>query len=182
MSFPSQYAKLIWDKLYTVLIPDNLTQQPEYIKRFGVRSTGNKKFDSILSNSFTTVMIPIIQILDYFEEGYEIQIPSREDMIQIHKDIEAYLLEWKEHLKYDINLSVNQNKQLILSLEKLSKNLYNKAKPREVIDQLFMPKKIGLLVNPLQRVEEERKPISKPDYEGISKLVKSKTNKPQGRF
>jgi len=50
----------------------------------------------------------------------------------------------------------------------------------EVIDNLFLHKKIGL-VSPLQQAEESRKPISKPDYEGISSLVRSKT-KPQGRF
>ena len=181
MSFPSIYAKLIWDKLYTVIVPDQVTIPADYLRRFGTHVTGNKKFDQTLSNSTTTVMIPVSKILEYYEDGIEIQIPSRQDMIQMHKDIELYLQEWRDHLKYDVNASVDKNKPLILGLEKLSKDLYNKAKPREVLENLFAKKNIGV-VNPLQRATELTKPIEKPDYQGIGQLVKSKTNKPLGRF
>lgn len=180
MSFPSQFSHLIWDRLYTVLIPDIVTLDKAYLNKFGYHSTGNRELDKSLTQHFTTVKIPVNRILEYFENGVEIQIPSRDDMIEIHKNIELYLGEWREHIKYDINLSLSEHKDLILSLEKLSKTLYEKCKGVEVIDNLFLHKRIGL-VSPLQQAEESRKPISKPDYEGISSLVKSKT-KPKGRF
>lgn len=177
MPFPSRYATLIWDSLYTCLIPDNLTLNPDYIRKFGVYSTGNTKYDKILENSFNTVKIPIIKILEYYLQGIEIQIPSRDDLIKIHKDIELYLEEWRQHIKYDINLDIDSNKELIVSLEKLSKYIYNKANPREVIDNLFIQKKAGIgLMNPLQHHIEETKNINKPDYDSISKLIK----KPKG--
>lgn len=180
MSFNSQYQSLIWNKLYTVYIPDQLTLPPQYVKRFGTHVTGDKEIDKMVSNNLTLVMIPVIKILEYYEDGIEIQIPSREDMIQMHKDIELYLQEWREHLRVDINIDVHSNKDLLLSLEKLSRNLYNKAKPRELIDNLLTTKRIGLM-NPLQMHVENTKEIVKREYEGISSLVKSKT-KPQGRF
>lgn len=182
MSFRSQYAHLIWDRLYDVLIPDQLTLSREYISKFGVHTTGDKKSDQLLSSNFTQVKISVARILEYYDDGIEIQIPSRDDMIKIYKDIELYIAEWREHIKYDINLAVSKNKDFLLSLDKLSKDLYNKAKPNEIIDNLFINKKIGLLVNPLQRVQEERKPVEKADYEGISQLIRGKTSKPQGRF
>lgn len=178
--FQSEFATRIFDKLYKVNIPDQLTLDKAYLSKFGTHITGDKNVDNMLTTNFTTVMIPIAGILDYYERGIEIQIPSRDDMICMHKDIELYLTEWKEHIKYDINLSIGQNKDLLLSLEKLSKYIYNKAKPSEVIDNLFIHKKIGL-INPLQKAIEVRKEVTKPNYEGISQLVKSKT-KPQGRF
>jgi len=181
MAFPSKYACKIWDVLYTVLIPDQLTQNPDYIRRFGTYITQDKKVDQMVSTNFTTVKITIAKILEYYIDGIEIQIPSREDMIQMHKDIELYLAEWKDHIKYDINLDVQQNKELILSLEKLSKYIYNKANPREVIDNLFINKKIGL-INPIQQHVEQTKEVIKPDYDGIASLVRSKTNKSSGRF
>lgn len=177
MPFASRYATLIWDNLYICLIPDNITLNPDYIRKFGVYSTGNSKFDKMLENSFTTVKIPIIQMLEYYLQGIEIQIPSRDDLIKIHKDIELYLGEWKEHIKYDINLDINSNKELIVGLEKLSKVIYNKANPREIIDNLFIQKKVNIgLMNPLQQHIEENKEVKKPDYDGISKLIK----KPKG--
>jgi len=80
MSFPSQYATQIWNTLYTVDIPDELTLNRDYIRKFGTYSTGDKKKDTILSNRFTTVKIPIITILEYFLSGMEIRIKSRQDL------------------------------------------------------------------------------------------------------
>jgi len=175
MSFLSVHHPRIWDRLYTVLIPDTYTLDKSYLSRFGTISSGNKKIDSMMENNLTTVMIPIATILDYFTSGIEIQIPSREDMIQMHKDIELYLEEWKQHIKYDVNLELSSHKDLILSLEKLSKYIYAKAKPVEVIDNLFLHKKAGVLISPLQRLKEKQTPMQKQDYEGIASLVKSKT-------
>lgn len=180
MAFSSNFADRIWNKLYNVYVPDQVTLDPGYIKIRGTYVTGNKNIDQMLSNNFTNVMIPVISILEKFEDGIEVQIPSREDMITIHKDIELYLAEWREHIRYDINLDVQENKDLLLSLERLSKHIYEKAKPREVIDNLFLSKKIGL-INPIQEAEEKRKEVTKPNYDGIGSLVRSKT-KPQGRF
>ena len=183
MSFRSKYAHLIWDRLYDCLIPDHVTLHPEYLKRFGTYVTGDKNIDTMVANNFTRVKINVATILTYFEDGVEVQITSREDMIQMHRDIEAYLAEWQEHLKYDINLSVHEHKDMLLSLEKLSKEIYRKAAPREVIDNLFTKKDLGLgLMNPLQAIQEQRKEVSKPDYQGISQLIRSKTKTPQGRF
>lgn len=181
MSFPSKHAHLLWDTIYQVEIPDVLSLDEGYLKIFGVHITGDRSIDDNIHKRTTTVMISPIKMLEYFDRGLEIGIPKREDMIKIHKDIESYLSEWRDHLKYDINLNVSEHKALIMNLEKFSKTIYEKAKNREVIDNLFAKKQIGL-VNPLTRIQEERNPTAKPDYEGISSLVRSKTNKPLGRF
>lgn len=179
MVFPSKYATHIWDTLYTVYIPDQLTLNKDYIRRFGVYITQNKQIDEMLKTNFVMVKIPIIKILEYFLDGIEIQIPSREDMIQIHKHIEAYLSEWREHIRTSVhgNIDAQNHKDLILSLEKLSKYIYEKAQPKEVLDNLFLRKenKIGIM-NPMQQHMEMNKPIQKPDYQGIAMLIKRKNH------
>jgi len=182
--FHSKYADRIWNKLYRVNIPDQMTLPGEYVKRFGVHVTGNKQVDEMLSRNTTQVMIPISTIINYFQNGVEIQIPNREDMITMHKDMELYLEEWKEHIKYDINLDIAKNRDMLMSLEKLSKYIYNKAKPREVIDQLFQVKSIGI-VNPLQALQQQKKEVIKPEYDGIKNLLNNRnkpTKAPGGRF
>ena len=126
-------------------------------------------------------MISPIKMVEYFERGLEIRFPNRDDMIKIHKDIENYLGEWREHLRYDINSSADEYKSLIIALEKFSKSIHKKAKNIELLDSLTTKKKIGL-VNPFTEIKERNNTSARPDYEGISNLVRSKTNKPLGRF
>ena len=87
MSFTSEHADKIWNRLYRVYIPDLMTQNPDYIKKFGAHLTRNRAVDEMIKTNLILVMIPVIKILEYFEDGIEIQIPSREDMITMHKHI-----------------------------------------------------------------------------------------------
>lgn len=181
MSFSSQYADRIWNKLYKVKIPDQASLSPEYIRRYGVYTSDIPEIKQMMETNFIDVMIPVSKILEYYMDGLEIQIPCREDMITMHKDIELYLAEWRYHLKMEINVSTDKSKDLLLALERLSKYIYEKAKPREVIDNLFVKKQFGLM-SPIQASIDERKEVSKPDYHGISDLVRSKRSKPVSRF
>lgn len=183
MAFKSKYASLIWDKIYSVYIPDYLTLNADYIKIFGTHVTGDKGIDNMLSTALTHVMIPVIQIVEYFDNGIEIQIPSREDMLQIYKDIELYLGEWKYYVQHDINLDVREYKELLTSLEKLSKHIYDKAKPNELITNLFAKNNLGIS-NRLAEYDEAVRisKSQKPDYDGISKLIRTKVAVPKDRF
>lgn len=179
MSFQSEFAERIWEDLYAVYVPDFVTMNRDYIRKFGVPSSGNREVDKMMSTNLMYVRIPIIKILEYYDNGLEIQIPAREDMITIHKNIEKYLTEWKDHIKYDININRVEHKTLLLALEKLSRLIFDKAQPKEVMEQVLTPRQFGL-VNVLQRQKEVDKELKKPDYEGISNLLKPATVR--GRF
>lgn len=175
MSFPSQYATQIWNTLYTVDIPDELTLNRDYIRKFGTYSTGDKKLDQILSNRFTTVKIPIITIMEYFLSGMEIRIKSRQDLNSIYKSIQGYLQEWRDYIKYNLNTDEGQYKELLISLDKLGKYIYDKLSGDEVVERIFIKKPIGIQ-NPLDRLNKGNSgPVEKPDYEGITNIVKGKT-------
>lgn len=176
MAFHSDFAPKIWEDLYNAYVPDFVTMDREYIRRFGVPSSGNRDVDKMMSNSSSFVKIPIIKILEHFENGIDVQIPSRADLIAIHKAIEKYLEEWRQHLKYDINLDRTANKALVLGLEKLSKLIFDKAHPREVMDDILIGKKIGL--QPLMAKPDTRE-LVKPDYNGLSSLLRPTV---RGRF
>lgn len=176
MTFHSEHAPRIWEDLYGVMIPDFMTQNTEYIRKFGVRASGDKRVDEMMANNLTFVRIPIIKILEYFDNGIEVQIPQREDMLTIHRNIEKYLEEWRSHIRYDINSSASQNKQLLLNLEKLSKLIYEKARGREIINSMFSVKNFGLM-NPIAAAAEEAREVTKPDYQGIGELLRPKVKR-----
>lgn len=171
MSFHSLYADRIWEDLYDAMVPDFVTMDREFIRKFGVPSSGNKDVDKMMSSNTTFVKIPIIRILEYFENGIDLQIPARKDMIAIHKAIENYLDEWRDHIRYDINLDKSKHKELLLSLERLSKLIYGKAYPSEVIDTLLVNKTIGL-ASPMDRLRQPAQEMSKPNYSGIGSLLR----------
>lgn len=177
MSFASVHADRIWKDLYAVYVPDFVTMNTDYIRKFGVPSSGNRDVDKMMATNTTYVKIPIIKILEYFDNGVEVQIPVRADMISMHKSIEDYLTEWREHIKYEINLNPNEHKTLLLSLEKLSKLIYDKAYPKEVLDAPITAASFGL-VSALHRQKPQE--LVKPDYNSISALLKP--SKQVGRF
>ena len=182
-TFNSEHAPKIWDNLYTVYIPEQITLDPEHIRRYGTYITQNKQVDEMLKTNLTMVKIPIATILNYYDQGIEVQIPSREDMVTMHKHIELYLGEWKEYIRTSIhgNIDAQNHKDLITTLEKLSKYIYEKCKPREVIDNLFLNKKVNFgILNPIAQAEEKRKVVEKPDYQGIGQLIKKKRPLPNG--
>lgn len=173
MSFYSRHARRIWNDLYRVMIPDLVTQNPLYLQKFGHFVSGNETLDRQRQNEYTTVMIPIIRIAEYYNDGIVVKVPSRDDMLRMHRNIEMYLDEWRVYLSTSINGDISENKALITGLENLSKLIYEKAQPKEVITQLFNKSSVGL-VNPLQRLMEQKKEVVKPDYDSISNLLKAR--------
>lgn len=172
MSFYSVHADRIWEDLYTVCIPDAITMNPDYVRKFGVNISGMEDLDKNFVDHYVTVKIPIIEIMQYFEEGIIVQVPSREDMILIHKNIDLYLTEWANYLSNAINQD-DKHKPLIDGLDRLSKLIYAKAAPKEVIDTLFIQRKFGI-VNPLQQSMQHQPEQVKPDYNSITDMLKKK--------
>lgn len=171
--FSSVYAHLIWEKLYTVRVPDLVTQDDEYLKIFGVRVTGNKQVDAMVQSDYITCMHPVIKLVEFYDSGVPILVPKREDMIQMHKDIQSYLQEWKNELTYSLNMGGKLPKELLDSLDKFSKHIYEKASAIEIMDNKIKSLKIGLVPR-ISTQQQMAEPV-KPDYEGIGQLIRQRT-------
>lgn len=173
MAFYSVHAPRIWEDLYTALIPDQVTQNAAHVRVFGTYISGHTEVDRMMENNVTMVKIPIIKMIEYFDNGIPIQIPERESMLEIHRNIEKYLQEWRHHAEVAINSDVPQHRDLLLSLEKFSKLIYGKATAKEVMRNPVISLDYGLL-NPLSRLQMEQKEVHKPDYAGIGQLIRQK--------
>lgn len=166
---------MIWDNLYTAYVPDVVTQNTDFLKIFGVRTSGDKKIDEMLSTNTTQVMIPIITIVEYYDQGIPVLIPKREDMLAMNRDITLYLAEWEYNMKYDINIS-EVPRELMISLDKFCKYIYNKATAKEIVGDKINSMRFGL--RPRLEVEPTQETsMIKPDYEGISKLIRQRTRR-----
>ncbi len=175
MSFESEYASLIWDSLYSVSIPDTATQDIEYLKRFGVHVTGVRAIDDMTANNTVMVRIPIIDIVNYYSDGIPVIIHSRQDMLRMREDITKYLGEWEYHIKHDLNLGTIPDK-LLQSLDNFCKYVYGKATAGEVVANKIANMRIGLKSR-IDMAPKGDTEVTKPNYEGIGKLVRQRTRR-----
>jgi len=83
----------------------------------------------------------------------EIRIKSRQDLNTIYKSIQGYLQEWRDYIKYNLNTDEGQYKELLISLDKLGKYIYDKLSGDEVVERIFIKKPIGIQ-NPLDRLNK----------------------------
>lgn len=123
-NFDSHYAHKLSDNLYLCYVPDEATLDVDYIRTFGVPSTGFKDADEQLSSRKAKVMLNVSSILTYFMDGIDITIPNDDDIIEMHKNITGYLDEWREHLRTDINIRVTEYSEFLRGLEELNEALY----------------------------------------------------------
>ena len=173
MPFQSQYADRIWNEPFEVSIPDVLTMNRDYIRKFGVHVTGKKDIDSKITKNFTNVMIPIIKIAEYFDDGIEVRIHGRENLVKIFNLLNGYLDEWANYAKYSINASIDSNRELLAVLDKLTKIIYNKLDSTEYYVSIKPSITFGL-TSPLGKKEEISK---KPNYIDLE-ILKNKPDIP----
>ncbi len=174
MSFASKHSDKLWNTIYTVRIPEHSTMNSDFIRKFGVRLTGDKAVDKARHNAFTTAMITVIKMLEYYTEGIEIAIVNRDDMVTIHRDIESYLEEWRSYLAHGMNVNMENHKKLIYDLERFSMDLYDRCKIVEIVIPAKAPKGFNLLSSDIMTPESKQQPTSKPDYDKITDLVRKK--------
>lgn len=162
-NFPSQYAYSIRENIYQCLIPDEATLDPEYIRIYGVHSTGFKDADQQLANRQSRVMITIPTMLSYYLSGIDITIVEEEDIIDIHRLITGYLDEWRYHLENDVNIRVTEYADMLRGFEEFNEELYNMLTHEEFEET--KPKAPDFFVSPLDisgRINETR--YNRPTY------------------
>lgn len=181
--FASEYASKLWNKLYDVRIPNHLTLNDNYIRQRGTLTSRDPRYASMMANDLTNVKITVMKMLEYFIQGITVYIPSREDMLTIHDDIESYLGEWRVQLEVAINIDVTNHKEMLNDLERLSKYIYAKAGMKELqkIDVTNYPT-FGLRspMAPIKEKEDLR--TEKPEYEGISGLLRGRNGERLRRY
>lgn len=173
--FESRYVDEIFKKTYVCSIPDHLTLDDDYIRIRGVPTSHNRVVADMMSTSFIDVRITIVEILNYFMNGIEVRIPTRDKLIEIHTNIEGYLTEWRSYLQGSINSRHTKYTDMLNDLEAMSKSIYNRLNKNEVATKITRKEDIGfgmrsLLFDKLAQNQVE----DKPDYDGISKIIKSK--------
>jgi hypothetical protein len=157
------------------MIPQEYTYDDDYIKRRGIIQTPDKKLHSVLSKEKVQVYLTVAQMVDYFTEGVTVELLDRKTMLEIYKNIQGYIDEWKNHLQYSINSNKENNKEMLIAFDKFSKTIYDKASASEIMQGVVQRVNFGMR-STVAKIREEQKiqNAPKPDYDAISEYLKTK--------
>lgn len=131
-------TKKLFDYLYRVSMPYQLTRHEEDIRKFGTRITGVKAIDSDINNQWFVTMISVAEMTKYFEEGVPIKISYEKDIKEIYESISEHIHAWKVQLEHGINIGDAPIKDLVM-LDQFANSIYEHAKYQftpETVDSL----------------------------------------------
>lgn len=87
-------AKAIFGTLYRVKLPASQMHTPQYIKRFGVYTTGDKNIDKIRRDERVLLYRNIGDMAEAIYEGSALSIVDQNDAVPIYEAIRAHLRAW----------------------------------------------------------------------------------------
>lgn len=133
-------ATYIFHHLFLCRIPYLASMSVEYMKQFGIPSSGDKETDLIMSKQDITTMLPISEMVKYHADGVAIAIVNRSDIKDIYQLISNHLSKWEKHIRVSINLGNAPLEDLAL-LDDFANTVYGEAKyefTTEVAPSMFM--------------------------------------------
>ncbi len=117
----------IWDILYKVRMPYLQTTSVEYIKMFGMPSSGDKNVDKEMANQWITTYQSIASLTEHYANGVNIKVVDPSDPKRMYDAIAAHLEAWKDQIRYGINIG-NAPIEDLIKLDEFANAVYEHAK------------------------------------------------------
>lgn len=184
----------IWDYLYYVRVPYLATMSVEYLREYGMPSSGDANIDKEQANQLLSTYLPIAKLVEYHKEGVPVRVINRDDVKKIYDAISDHLNAWKEQLTQGLNIGDAPIEDL-LSMDRFANDIYGHVKydliNRETESNFvkaiskfgFFGKKNSLVKSPTNRsipfsgnINDLRYPVSSepvlPERDSMSDMLK----------
>jgi hypothetical protein len=92
-------AWYIFYKKFRCRLPNIQTYSKEYIRMYGMPSSGDPNIDRQLANELVDRLLPISEIATYLDAGANIRIVNIEDTKEIYERITDHLNWWKKEME-----------------------------------------------------------------------------------
>lgn len=139
-------SNYIFDYLFKCRIPNLQTMSEEYIRFFGMPTTGDPSIDKAMADQWITTMIPISKMVEYSKQGITIKVVKYEDVKTIYNYISLHLQAWKNQIGNGINIGSAPIDDLI-DLDAFANIVYDHAKfqfTRDIADSLLERQMSGI--------------------------------------
>jgi hypothetical protein len=129
----------IFEYLFKCRIPNLQTMSEEYIRFFGMPTTGDASIDQAMADQWITTMLPISKMVEYSKQGITIKIVKYDDVKVMYNYITLHLQAWKNQIGNGINVGDAPIDDLI-DLDAFANLVYDQAKfqfTRDIADSLL---------------------------------------------
>jgi hypothetical protein len=175
-------AWFIWNELYQVTIPYIQMLSMEELQEYGMPYTGSQEHDRGTANEMRLIMIPISEMIIYYNKGVQVHIVNKEDTKKMYERISDHLNDWKHNLEKSLNIGSAPLEDLKL-MDRFANAVYEHAKYQFTDDTIasFLAKRIDTrhadlksmidsLENPMTKEQKEEKDLDEryPKRESLS--------------
>jgi hypothetical protein len=121
-------AYKIWHYFVECMIPQMYLYSEEYVKKFGLYSSGDPDIDSQAYQSTVRAQLTVAQMATYFFAGAPISLVNPDESKQIYGWIVAHLGDWQEEVHKDPNLKDQVPVDDLRMLDDFAKEIYPMAR------------------------------------------------------
>lgn len=174
----------LWEILYVCSVPWLHTTSPEYIKMFGVPSTGDPGMDKTMGNQWIDTALPIYKMAELFKADVPVKIKRHRDTEEIYFHVQRHLDQAARHVQSTFN-GINQ-KLLddLATLDQFAQKIYPHAseylvKRNEqgglfsVLSKMGMMNRPSMAIRALAAEKKEDAPQAVAQREGMGELIRS---------
>lgn len=123
------------------------TFSPEYLKHFGMPTSGVEEYDRQMANEMVFRMLTISQMVDYFAQGTTVEIHNAKDTALIYEYASNHLNAWKGYVETGFHVRDAPMKELQL-LDRFAHSVYEHAQwhfEKPWMDSMFARKQRSLV-------------------------------------
>ena len=172
----------IWDITWRVRVPLMATTSEEYLRHFGMPSSGDPDIDRELNNQWIDTLIPISTMVDYHRRGIPVKVVKYDDAKLIYDYIEKHLQAWVQNLKHGLNIG-NAPVEDLIAMNEFANTVYTHARAyytESTVQSSFMRAIENLGMTPMNdrfrskaEIEQDDKSPKAIGREDLSKVFKS---------
>ncbi|EKD22636.1 MAG: hypothetical protein ACD_84C00030G0002 [uncultured bacterium] len=118
------------------------TMSADYIRHFGMPTSGSPSHDAEMANELVVRMLTISEMADYFKQGVTVGVINYADTKDIYEKITDHLNAWKKVISDSFHIRGAPVEDLLL-LDKFAAAVYVHAVPQfttEIVDSLIARK------------------------------------------
>lgn len=117
----------IWDILYLVRIPIKHMLSVEYLRHFGMPTSGVKEIDAEQNKQLITTYMSIEKMVELFKNGANILLGEKDAPKKIYDAVSKHLEAWKYQIENGVNVGDAPYDDL-LALDAFANTVYEHAK------------------------------------------------------
>jgi len=153
------WADVIFNKLYKVRVPLLSTYSEEELDIVGIPFNVIDGDNHDAHELTTIVMIPIVSMVEKYNNGFSVAVVEPRDMDQIYDVITNHLLAWRNHRATSLNQTALPAEDLVL-LDKFAQEIFGNNKKTIIKTNVIATKAFGgnfsdLLMRNNKRIQPE---------------------------